>query len=390
MTTSTDTTAIADGATSVQALAAGLLQGRDASANLVLSPTSVASAVGLALAGARGRTAEEIGAVLGGLAPERAIAGLGEVAGHLAALAGPVTLPDGSQGEIKLSPANALFAQVGVPWREAYLDALDEVFGAEPHMAEFAAVPDEARQRINAWVADRTAERIPELVPAGALTRATRLVLVNAIHFAASWAKQFEDGLTSDLRFRTPGGDVDVPTMRSFDAAAGAADVDGAVVVRVPYAGRRLALTLALPDEGGEEALLARLAAGAWRELVAVPVSGKVDLRVPRWEVRTRLELGEALSDLGMPTAFSDGADFSGMTEAERLLIDAVVHEGWIKVDETGTEAAAATAVVMRAVAAVVTQEPRVVGFDRPFAWCLHDVDHAIPVFVGWVADPRG
>ncbi|MDT9595346.1 serpin family protein [Nocardioides zeae] len=388
--------ALSDGAAVVDALTVGLLadlagpDDADHAGDLVLSPFSVAAALGMALAGASGGTEREMARVLGDLPPERIHAGLAAVTTHLAGLAGPVVLADGTDDEVALSPANAVYAQAGLPWQRAFLDLLDSAYSVEPHAADFRGAPEQARGEINHWVAQRTADRIPELVPAGAVDADTRLVLVNALHLKAPWATQFEEAHTRPGRFTTAEGrEVEVPMMRSVGAASGHAEVDGARVVRLPYATGRLAMTVVLPPEGEEAALRRRLGERGWRAYAGAEVAGEVDLTMPRWEARTQAELGDALARLGMASAFSgEDADFSAMTPEDRLAIAAVVHEGWVAVGEAGTEAAAATAVMMRLAGAVVRVEREEVVLDRPFAWCVHDVEHGVPVFVGWVADP--
>ncbi|MDF9714927.1 serpin family protein [Nocardioides sp. ChNu-153] len=354
--------------------------------NAVVSPCSVAVALAMTLAGARGATAAEMEAVLGGDA-EGLGDGFNALTAHVEGLAGRVTLADGGAAEVVLAVANRVFGQAGLRWEEAFLEALATSYGAGLQLADFAADPEAGRVAVNGWVAEQTEERIPELVPAGVISDATRLVLVNAVYFHAPWATAFEVAATEDGVFTTGAGEqVTVPLMSSRSVADGYGVADGVQVARLPYADGRLAMTVMLPAAGEEAELVERLAGGGLPGLLdAVEPVTDVQVVLPRWEMRTQARLEEALSAAGMPTAFGPGADFSGMSVELALVIGAVVHEGWIEVTEAGTEAAAATALVMDGVSAFV---PPSLTLDRPFAYCIHDVAHGTPLFVGWVDDP--
>jgi len=339
--------------------------------NVALSPFSVAVALGMAMAGAEGQTRAEMADVLAGGD------GLDDVAGLVAA----------AGDDVVLDAANALFAQAGVAWRREFLDALVDAFGAEPRMVDFAETED-ARRTINAWTSERTRARIPEIVPVGILDADSRLVLVNALYFKAAWAEPFWQRSTAEADFHLDDGtSVPVPTMRlALHARTGSGDCWRSL--RLDYAGGRVAMTVLLPEPGRRSELEALLAAGVWDVLLDTPDSGRVDVSLPRWTMRTGCRLAGPLSELGMPTAFTDDADFSGMTEGEDLKISEVLHEVFVAVDEAGTEAAAATAVVM-ARAAGIPAPPEPFAVDRPFLFVVHDVAHGTPLFVGRVADPR-
>jgi serpin B len=340
--------------------------------NVALSPFSVAVALGMAMSGAAGLTRAEMEDVLGGGD------GLDDLARVLAQV---------SDEDVVLEAANAVFAQAGIAWSEQYLDTLADDFGAEPRMVDYAATED-ARSTINAWTAERTRDRIPEIVPAGVLDPDSRLVLVNALYFKAPWAEPFQERATVEADFLlADGATVAVPTMRqTLHARTGRGDPWRSL--QLQYAGGRTAMTILLPDPGRQLDVEALLAAGMWEALLDVPDSGRVDVSLPRWTMRTGTRLAEPLAALGMPTAFTDAADFSGMAKDEVLKISEVLHEVFVAVCEAGTEAAAATAVVMaRAGGMPSPPEPFVV--DRPFLFVIHDVEHGTPLFVGRVADPR-
>jgi serpin B len=228
-----------------------------------------------------------------------------------------------------------------------------------------------------------------DLIPDGTLDELTRLVLVNAIWFKAPWHQAFEPTITRDLPFhRADGSTVDVPMMADAASHAGYAEGPGWRAASIPYAGQELAMAVFVPAPGHDvsdvEAALAD--GGLARALGSFAQDGAVDLLLPRWRTRTAAPLKEVLAALGMPTAFTDAADFSGMTHDERLLIQDALHQGFVAVDEEGTEAAAATAVVVGTTSAELPQ--RVVHADRPFVFAIHDVATGVPLFLGRVVDP--
>lgn len=356
--------------------------------NLVLSPYSVLVALGMTLTGAAGSTAEEMRAVLGaGDLGERWHKGVNALTAHVEDLAGKQERADGSKAELALGTADQLFGQRDVAWETDFLDLLAKEYGAGLRTVDFETATEQARTAINGWVEDRTHDRIVDLVPEGVLDQSTRLVLVNAIYLKAPWEQPFEKGLTAPGTFHRPdGSQVDADLMRVPDLSTNLATGDGWHSVTLPYAGRRLAMTVVLPDEGGLERVEQQVRSGGFATFTAAAQPTVVDLSMPRWSFRTAAPLKEALSVLGMPTAFSDAADFTPMTEEDLPLVVAeVLHQGFIAVDEEGTEAAAATAVVMAETAAPVAV-PFLV--DRPYFFVIHDAEHATPLFVGRVTDP--
>lgn len=356
--------------------------------NFVCSPYSVAIALTMTRNGARGRTADEMDRVLH--APELRVLddGVNALTRHVEGLAHERTRDDGTDASVLLDVANSLWGQQDLTWEQDFLDALAEDFGAGMRLVDYKRDAETARLAINAWTGERTHDRIPELVPGGVLDVDTRLVLVNAIYLKAPWVAPFTKNGTSDASFtRDDGSTVTVPMMSSdFLGPVGYATGDGWQAVDLPYDGGDLAMAVVVPDAGrfGEveqslDGVLLRSLLGGFRPTT-------VKLRLPRWTFRTQVSLAEVLATLGMPTAFSDDADFTGMTTDERLCIDAVLHEAFVAVDEAGTEAAAATAVVMRGVSAMRTSVDLTV--DRPFLFVIHDVEMGTPLFAGRVTDP--
>ena len=356
--------------------------------NLVLSPYSVAVALGMTLPGAGGRTAAEMREVLGVADDARFHSGLNALTAYIEGLAGPQKRTDGSEADLALDGANQLYGQEGVGWERDFLDLLAREYGAGLRTVDYRSAHEQARVLINDWVAGRTHDRIPELIPADVLNPLTRLVLVNALYLKAPWEISFETSLTKSLPFhRTDGSPVDVDTMVQPMLTTTMTRGDGWRAARLPYAGRTLAMTLVLPDPGRMREVERLLTLRGWAEVMSGGRRARLDLRLPRWTFRTHAPLNGVLQHLGMRTAFDrDEADFRPMTREDLdLYVSAVLHECFVAVDEEGTEAAAATAVMVSETSAPVTEPFHV---DRPFLFAIHDVQHGTPLFLGRVDDP--
>jgi serine protease inhibitor len=356
----------------------------DGEANVVLSPTSIALALAMARAGARGETAAEMDAVMRDLGADGNEAWLNALDAALATRSGTFKDDSGQDLDVALRIANAPFAQAGMPLEQAYLEALASRWGAGLRLVDYRRDAEAARKAINAWVDDQTEQRIPELLAPGVLTPDSRLTLVNAIYLKAPWQTAFSVGATAPGAFtRADGSTVDVPMMQVGEAMPYAAGT-GWRAVEIPYVGGSLAMTVIVPDDLA--AFEAALTADGLTSITGALADAPVALTLPKFSIETKAQLGDVLVALGMPTAFSDAADFSGITTAEQLVIDEVIHQANIDVDEKGTEAAAATAVVMRAGSAPA--EPVTLKVDRPFLFALRDVPTGAVLFLGRVGDP--
>jgi serpin B len=381
-----DVGAIPDVVASMHRCAGGVYGALPSDGNLVLSPYSIAVALGMTLIGAGGTTAEEMRQVLG--ADDRFHGGLNALTAHVEGLAGPQQRADGSDAEIALDAANQLFGQVGVGWEEGFLDPLSKQYGAGIRTVDFEKAFEDARILINDWVEEQTHDRIKDLIPEGVLNSLTRLVLVNAIYLKAPWEVPFEKELTAPGPFRrADGSTVDTEMMRSMEADGVLRSGRGYQAATIPYAGGGLAMTIVLPDEGRLAAVESEIAEGGLPALLDGGESTLLDLQLPKWSCRSSAALADVLKGLGMVTAFDpDAADFHPMTSEDlQLFIAAVLHQGFIAVDEEGTEAAAATAVVAQVTSMPLTEQFHV---DRPFLYVIHDVAHGTPLFLGRVLDP--
>ncbi len=364
--------------------------------NLVCSPYSVAVALAMARAGARGRTATEMDAVLhvdslhpGANAITRLGAAFDALTRAMDSRAGTHRNAMLKTARIELHVANSLWGQSGERWEPAFLDDLSRWFGTGLQTVDYRNAAEAARVAIDHWVSAHTAGRIPQLIPRRVLDDLTRLVLVNAIVLTAPWELPFDVGATVPAAFtRADGSRVRVPMMHNFSQADQLyTRGDGWQAVDLPYAGRQLAMSLVLPDPGPLAAVEAALTGPGLKSMTSGFTSRWVQVSLPRWTSRTSADLVQPLSTLGMATAFTDQADFTGLTTHDSLYLKAVVHQAWIEVDEQGTKAAAATAIVAEAASA--RGGPHVVlDFDRPFLWVIHDVPTGAPLFLGRVTDP--
>jgi serine protease inhibitor len=362
------------------------------SANLVCSPYSAFVALAMAAQGARGATARELLAALHSSAAGLLADGANGLDRSLAKRAGTTRDLDGNEVVVELASVNGLWGQKGLAWQQPFLDALAKDFGTGMRQVDYRAAAEPARQAINAWVSGQTHQRIPELIGQGLVDTLTRLVLVNAVYFKAPWASPFTPQLTKKSPFTRLDGSTVTADLMQDGIHAGFGKGAGWAAVDLPYARGELAMAVVLPDRGRfaevEKALdgawLAKLLTG----LATEPGPGLVQVGLPRWTTRTQADPGAALQALGIRTAFTDAADLSGITTAEPLHVSAVVHEGFIAVDEKGTEAAAATAVMAGASGAAL--DPPTLIADRPFLYVIHDLPTGTPLFVGRVLDPTG
>jgi serpin B len=351
--------------------------------NLALSPYSIAVALSMTANGAAGPTQAQMLDVLHIDSLATYNAGVAALTQQIESLAGPVKRADGTTDEIALATADQLFGDGQTEWGKAFLTVLAKEYGAGMRTVDFRHAAEAARQLINEWTSGQTHGRIPTILPPGVVDSTTRLVLVNALYFKASWADPFQKVATSQKPFiKADGSRVDVEMMQA--APAGAVYLSGAHYegARLLYAGATLAMTVAVPDSGHEDEALRALLGGG---LTAKGAAG-LNLSLPRWTFRVPSDLKQPLMDLGMPRAFGGNAEFSPMSPSDPLYIYDVLHQAFIAVDEDGTEAAAATAVVMDEASGMLSEHDLVC--DRPFVFVIHDVAHGTPLFVGRVADP--
>ena len=362
-------------------------------ADVVFSPANVASALRMALCGARGETAAELARALHLDGSERqedvAASGLRLVSAGQAG--GPGSGPGSGSGHesATLRAPNTVWVQSGLPLRAEFTARLSQA-AATLADADFAAAPEAARALINRVIAEQTEGKITGLLPAGAVSRLTRLLLASAVYLKAAWTQPFPESATADAPFYPDGQDhpgLTVPMMH-LTAPQAYLRGDGYQAVLLPYRDIGLAMAVVLPD-GPLSALRPKVAAAGLGGLLAGTARHQVTLSLPRFRLEAAFDLIPALRRLGVTKAFSDSADFSGITDAEPLRIGAVAHKAYIDVDEHGTEAAAATAVAMTAMAAFRAPPPVTMVVDRPFLFAIIDTTTSLPLFLGQVSHPH-
>jgi serpin B len=356
----------------------------DADGNLFLSPYSISQAVGMVYAGAAGETAAQIQTVMGFPEPDAVESGFAAVNASLTRRADEVP-EDMAENPFALNIANGLWGQVGYPFNPDYLTTLESDYSATLQDMDFAQ-PEAATQEINAWVSEQTEDRIPTIVPDGAITPMTRLVLANAIYFNASWQFPFAPPQPGPFTL-LDGATVDAPLI-THTANYRHTITDRYTAVEVPYAAPGLGMVAVLPSDF--ETFEDNLDAATFTALVdELAFSGRVNLTMPTFEFSVDLPLGEQLRALGMTDAFQpDAADFSGITQTiEPFYLSDAFHKAFVKLDENGTEAAAATAMIM-GTTSIDPNQPVEIRLDRPFIFAIYDRETGTVLFLGRVMNP--
>jgi serpin B len=355
--------------------------------NLFFSPWSISTALAITYEGARGNTAEEMARVFH-FPTDSAV----RRAGFYEVISG---LNRGGSG-YSLKTANALWAEKSYAFLPEYTSIARSSYSAKVDTLDFVNNPEGSRTIINRWVADQTAQKINNLLPAGSIHSQTMLVITNAIYFKGTWEKQFAKEKTAEEDFRvSPSQTVRVPMMRRTDADAEYwyAETDTLQVLGMPYAhkdGKELAMLVFLPKDGDLKSVEQSLTAGKVSELQRALIYKRVMVYIPKFKLETDYLLSETLMDMGMPTAFGGRADFSGMDGTGGLWIDDVFHSAFVDVNEEGTEAAAATATSMTMGMTFPIEPIPVFRADHPFIFLIQDSDTGNILFMGRVVNPAG
>lgn len=363
-----------------------LFRALDEKGNLFVSPQSVTTALAMTMPGARGATATAFETSLElGLPQDRFHRAMNDLDQQLESRGKNAKGADDQP--FRLSQTNQFFAQQGYAFEQPYLDLLAQEYGAGGRLLDFARSPEPSRLAINDWVEKKTENRIEDLLGEGTIVADTRLVLVNATYFNASWLERFQKTATADGAFHAPGGDVTVPLMHSSDVVKKAATVDGVEVVQLPYDGNELSLLALLPKGGDLQGLEQSLTAAKLEQYVAALKPEGIDLTFPKFTIDGEtVSLKEPLTKLGLGIIFG-APDFSGITKTEPLYVEDVLHQTFVKLDENGTEAAAATAVILNRETSIPQVRP--VAFDRPFLFLVRDDATGAVLFVGRIVSPK-
>jgi serpin B len=358
---------------------------KTAPGNLFFSPYSVSTCLGMTYAGARGETEKQMGQVLHfGPDFQQVHAGFGELGRQLAAV--------GQQQDLELSLANALWGQKGYPFLPAFLQVARAEYQANLNQTDFATGAEAARGEINRWVAQKTKEKIQDILPPGSIEGTSRLVLANAIYFKGAWTKSFERSATSIQPFHRAGATpANVPLMHKFDEVR-YVENDEFQAVELPYARGELSMVVLLPRQiEGCGKLEGRLRPALLASALGQMKKQRVEIFLPRFKLESSFKLNDTLARMGMRDAFYVGrADFSGLGGSRGdLWISGIFHKAWGEVNEEGTEAAAATATVIKARAiARPMAPPPVFRADHPFLFLIRDTRTGSLLFLGRLAEP--
>ena len=343
--------------------------------NVFISPWSLSSALSMTYEGARGETAKEMKDVMH--LPDAEVRH-----SSFAKLFNDINKKD---KDYQLYTANALWAQEDFPFLQEYTDLIMKYYAGKTTNVDFVQNAEEARKTINDWVEMQTNDKIKDLFPPNSLNALTRLVLTNAIYFKGNWANQFKESNTHEADFKvSPEKTVQVDMMSMHDEDFNYYEDDNMQILEMPYEGNELSMMVLLPKDnlGQLESSISAENIDAWRNSLR---QESLDIYMPKFTFETKYFLKDTLKEMGMPLAFTENADFSGMDGRKDLFIDIVVHQAFVEVNEEGTEAAAATGVGM-----TLTAMPMVKTFraDHPFIFLIQERSSGNILFLGRVVDP--
>jgi serpin B len=353
--------------------------------NLFFSPSSISTALAMTYAGAAGDTEAEMAKTLHFQMPKD------QLHDRMRALQAYWTTSDKKRG-IRLNLANRLWGPESYEFLPAFLQVTRDKYGAELARLDFAQ-PDRASQTINQWVEEQTENKITDLISSDALSSVTRLVLTNAVYFHGIWSDPFKKDRTKDEDFHLTATDkIKVPMMHRWDEFRYGL-VDGLQILEMPYGDGSLSMVVLLPKEiDGLADLEAKLTLQSLQRWTAsVKHEDEVKVYLPRFKTTSQFQMADTLKAMGMELAFdADAADFSDMTGGRDLFISAVIHKAFVDVNEEGTEAAAATGVIMTTTAAIVQEpkEPPVFRADHPFVFIIRDNRNGGIIFLGRITNP--
>ena len=350
--------------------------------NIFFSPFSISTAMAMVYEGAEGKTAKEIKSVFG--FPKYDNSRRNQYSNLLSEI-------NKKDKKYALKTANALWAEQDFNFLDKYLTTVEEYYEGKTTNLDFKNEPDASRLIINNWVEDKTNDKIKDLLPEGVIDSLTRLVLTNAIYFKAKWLTQFDANKTSDEYFRVnPDKSIKVPMMQptSQKSIFNYTQNKDLQILEMPYVGEDLSMLILLPLDDDIEALENSFTIEKLTEWKKSLRKRRVKIYIPKFKFKTKYSLNETLSDLGMPTAFTNSADFSGMTGTKDLKIDKVIHQAFIEVNEEGTEAAAATGIGVGMKTSMPPPTP-IFKADHPFIFIIQQKETGNILFMGRVSNPK-
>ena len=346
--------------------------------NIFFSPYSISSALAMTYEGARGETADEIQTVFH-FPKDNSV-----LRESFLKIYDQINKKD---KKYQLHTANALWAQKGYPFLEDYFKLVEKYYGGKVTNLDFINETEKSRLIINKWVEEQTNDKIKNLVTRGSVGSLTRLVLTNAIYFKGFWLRQFDKKDTKEEDFVvSPGNAIKVNMMHLTGRGVefNYAETDKLQILELPYEGEELSMLILLPKENSLESVEGSLNAEKLSELKGLLRKEEVDIYMPKFKFETKYFMAEDLCRMGMPKAFSGSADFSGMTGKRDLFISQVIHQAFVDVNEEGTEAAAATAVIMK----MGLSEIRTFKADHPFIFVIQERETGNILFLGRVVNP--
>ena len=351
--------------------------------NVFFSPWSLNSALSMTYEGARDETAEEIRSVLH-FSENVTLEG-----SYLSAL--DKRINDNNLGFI-LSTANAIWVDKDISLIKEYADVVEGYYHSKADNVDFKDTPDDARQTINTWVEQKTADKIKDLIPPNYVDHLTRLVLTNAIYFKGAWVKEFDRTKTwNDIFITGDGRTVTVPMMKRLDEEArfNYLEKRDMQMLQMQYKGENISLLILLPKEHDIVPLEKSLTVDKLDQWKRDLKEQRVDVYIPKFKINANYFLAKNLTKMGMPTAFAEMADLSGISTGKGLFISEVIHQAFIDVDEKGTEAAAATAVLTKeGLSQDTDQMAPIFRADHPFLFLIEDKETNCILFMGKFSDP--
>lgn len=345
--------------------------------NIFFSPYSISAALAMTYEGARGKTADEIQTVFH-FPKDSAV--------RRKSFLKTYNQTNKKDKKYQLHTANALWAQKDYPFQKSYFGLMEEFYGGKVTNLDFRNKTEESRLTINNWVEKQTNGKIKDLIPRNSLNPSFRLVITNAVYFKGLWARQFDKQETAEKDFRVnPVRKVKVQMMNK-KSRFGYAEIDDLQIVELPYEGQELSMFVLLPKKGNLDSLEKSLDTQKISTLIKSLKEKKVDVYLPEFKFSAKYFVADTLKRMGMATAFSENADFSGMTGKKDLFINEVIHQAFVEVNEKGTEAAAATGVTMGMTA--MPELVKIFNADHPFIFMIQEKKTENILFLGRVSDP--
>jgi serpin B len=355
---------------------------KKAEGNIFFSPYSISTALAMTYAGARGKTEEQMGTALHFTLDQK------QFHPAFACLEAQLKAIQ-EKGDIELNIANALWTQEDYVFLSEFLKLIETNYGAVLNSVDFKRAYEEVRKKINAWVGQKTKDKIMDLIKPGVLNSLTRLVLTNAIYFKGKWKSQFKKCRTKKNPFwLSANKSVEVPMMTQKQPFR-YMENDSLQILEMPYVGNDLAMVVLLPRKvDGLTQLEANLSVENLRMWIGHLRKREISVFFPKFKMTSQFRLSETLASMGMPDAFGRDADFSGINGTKDLFISAVIHKAFVDVTEEGTEAAAATAGVI-SLTSVPSKPPPTFRADHPFVFLIHDKRSGSIIFVGRIVNPE-